>query len=202
MQNLVEVKNFEPELTFKPLDDARFFTAVTEVKKDQDISEIVNNTVKKIESIQNENPGKFLMITVELEGKSDYYNLILEEELLTSLNEELEYEDLNIIKCINKLKPSTKEDSLEAIESIVTELEGLDIDDLESFINETVFDHFAKKEFKKNLNKKFGILPKSIPLTEQKLISDEIDEQESSEIINNSKKIASRIINGLSYKDD
>ena len=78
---LVEVKNFEPELTFKPLDDARFFTAVTEVKKDQDISEIVNNTVKKIESIQNENPGKFLMITVELEGKSDYYNLILEEEL-------------------------------------------------------------------------------------------------------------------------
>ena len=28
------------------------------------------------------------------------------------------------------------------------------------------------------------------------------DEQESSEIINNSKKIASRIINGLSYKDD
>ena len=158
--------------------------------------------VKKIESIQNENPGKFLMITVELEGKSDYHNLILEEELLTSLNEELEYEDLNIIKCINKLKPSTKEDSLEAIESIVTELEGLDIDDLESFINETVFDHLTKKEFKKNLNKKFGILPKSIPLTEQKVISDEIDEQESSEIINNSKKIASRIINGLSYKDD
>ena len=199
---LVEVKNFEPELIFKPLDDARFFTAVTEVKKDQDISEIVNNTVKKIESIQNENPGKFLMITVELEGKSDYYNLILEEELLTSLNEELEYEDLNIIKCINKLKPSTKEDSLEAIESIVTELEGLDIEDLESFINETVFDHLTKKEFKKNLNKKFGILPKSIPLTEQKVISDEIDEQESSEIINNSIKIASRIINGLSYKDD
>jgi hypothetical protein len=60
------------------------------------------------------------MITVELEGKSDYYNLILEDELLTSLNEELEYEDLNIIKCINKLKPSTKEDSLEAIESIVS----------------------------------------------------------------------------------
>lgn len=89
------------------------------------------------------------MITVELEGKSDYYNLILEEELLTSLNEELEYEDLNIIKCINKLKPSTKEDSLEAIESIVTELEGLDIDDLESFINETVFEHLTKKEFKK-----------------------------------------------------
>ena len=142
------------------------------------------------------------MMTVELEGKSDYYNLILEEELLTSLNEELEYEDLNIIKCINKLKPSTKEDSLEAIESIVAELEGLDIDDLESFINETVFEHLTKKEFKKNLNKKFGILPKSIPLTEQKVISDEIDEQESSEIINNSKKIASRIINGLSYKDD
>jgi hypothetical protein len=45
-------------------------------------------------------------------------------------------------------------------------------------------------------------LPKSIPLTEQKVISDEIDEQESSEIINNSIKIASRIINGLSYKDD
>ena len=130
------------------------------------------------------------------------YNLILEEELLTSLNEELEYDDLNIIKCINKLKPSTKEDSLEAIESIVTELEGLDIDDLENFINETVFEHLTKKEFKKNLNKKFGILPKSIPLTEQKVISDEIDEQESSEIINNSIKIASRIINGLSYKDD
>ena len=100
-----EVKNFDPELTFKSLDDARFFTAVIEVKKDQDISEIVNNTVKKIESIQNENPGKFLMMTVELEGKSDYYNLILEEELLTSLNEELEYEDLNIIKCINKYCP-------------------------------------------------------------------------------------------------
>ena len=199
---IVEVKNFVPELIFKPLDDARFFTAVTEVKKDQDISEIVNNTVKKIESIQNENPGKFLMITVELEGKSDYYNLILEEELLTSLNEELEYEDLNIIKCINKLKPSTKEDSLEAIESIVKELEDLDIEDLESFINETVFDHLIKKEFKKNLNKKFGDLPKSIPLTEQKFISDAIDEQESLEIINNSKKIASRIINGLSYKDD
>ena len=199
---LVEVKNFEPELTFKPLDDARFFTAVIEVKKDQDINEIVNNTVKKIEFIQNENPGKFLMITVELEGKSDYYNLILEKELLTSLNEELEYEDLNIIKCINKLKPSTKEESLEAIESIVKELEGLDIDDLENFINETVFDHLTKKEFKKNLNKKFGKLPKSIPLTEQKFISDEIGEQESSEIINNSKKIASRIINGLSYKDE
>ena len=73
---------------------------------------------------------------------------------------------------------------------------------LENFINETVFEHLTKKEFKKNLNKKFGILPKSIPLTEQKVISDEIDEQESSEIINNSIKIASRIINGLSYKDD
>ena len=30
MTYLVEVKNFEPELTFKSLDDARFFTAVTE----------------------------------------------------------------------------------------------------------------------------------------------------------------------------
>ena len=54
----------------------------------------------------------------------------------------------------------------------------------------------------KNLNKKFGNLPKSIPLTEQKFISDETDEQESLEIINNAKKIASRIINGLSYKED
>jgi exonuclease SbcD len=199
---LVEVKDFESELTFKPLDDARFFTAIVEVRKDQDISEIVNNSIKKIESIQNVNPGIFLMITIELEGKSDYYNLILEDELLTSLNEELEYEDLNIIKCINKLKPSTKEDSLEAIEAILEELEGLDIDDLEKFINEVVFDHLTKKEFKKNLNKKFGNLPKSIPLTEQKFISEEIDEQKSSEVIINSKKIASRIINGLSYKDD
>jgi hypothetical protein len=40
-----------------------------------------------------------------------------------------------------------------------------------------VFDHLTKKEFKKNLNKKFGILPKSIPLTEQKFISEEIEQK-------------------------
>jgi len=199
---VVEVNNFDAELTFKPLDDARFFTVTTEVKKDQEISEIVDNAVKKIASIQNENPGIFLMVSVELEGKSDYYNLILEDELLVSLNEELEYEDLNVIKCTNNLKPPTKEESLEAIENIISQLEDLDIDDLEKFINDVVFDYLTKKEFKKSLNKKFGNLPKSIPLIDQKFISEEILEEEVSEIIDNSKKIALRIINGLSYKDD
>ena len=51
-------------------------------------------------------------------------------------------------------------------------------------------------------NKKFGNLPKSIPLIEQKFISEETEDKDVSEIINNSKKIASRIINGFSYKDD
>ena len=144
------------------------------------------------------------MVSVELEGKSDYYNLILEDELLVSLNEELEYEDLNVIKCTNNLKPPTKEESLEAIENIISQLEDLDIDDVEKFINDVVFDHLTKKEFKKSLNKKFGNLPKSIPLIDQKFISEEIEEEEEevSEIIDNSKKIALRIINGLSYKDD
>ena len=199
---VVEVNNFEAKLNFKPLDDTRFFTAITEVKKDQGISKIIDNTVEKIQSIQHSNPGVFLMITAELTGKSDYYNLILEDELLVNLNEELEYEDINVIKCINKLDPPTKEESLEAIENIISQLKDLDIDDLEKFINEIVFDHLSKKEFKKSLNKKFGNLPKSIPLIEQKFISEETEDKDVSEIINNSKKIASRIINGFSYKDD
>ena len=199
---VVEVNNFEAKLDFKPLDDTRFFTVITEVKKDQGISEIIDNTVEKIQSIQHSNPGVFLMITAELSGKSNYYNLILEDELLVNLNEELEYEDINVIKCINKLDPPTKEESLEAIENILSQLKDLDIDDLEKFISEIVFDHLTKKEFKKSLNKKFGNLPKSIPLIEQKFISEEIEDKDASEIINNSKKIASRIINGFSYKDD
>ena len=81
-------------------------------------------------------------------------------------------------------------------------MRGVSDNTYDGVYSEHFIEHLTKKEFKKNLNKKFGILPKSIPLTEQKVISDEIDEQESSEIINNSKKIASRIINGLSYKDD
>jgi len=199
---VVEVNNFETNLNFRPLDDTRFFTAITEVNKDQNISKIIDNIVEKIQLIQHENPGVFLMITIELIGTSDYYNLILEDEILVNLNEELEYEDINVIKCINNLNPPIKEESLEAIEKIHSQLKDLDIDDLEKFINEVVFDHLTKKEFKKDLNKKFGNLPKSIPLIEQKFISEEIKDQDASEILNNSKKIASRIINGLGYKDD
>lgn len=199
---LVEVDNSDAELTFKSLDDTRFFTITTEVKSDQEINEIIDNTVKKIESIQNENSGTYLMVTVELEGKSEFQNLILEEEFLTILNEELEDEDVNIIKCKNNLKSPSKEESLEAIDNIINEIKDLDIDDIEKFINNVVFEHLTKKEFKKGLNKKFGVMPKSIPLIEQKIIEDEIKEQDTKEIIENARKIAMRIINGLSHKDD
>ena len=199
---LVEVNNSAAELTFKSLDDTRFFTITTEVKSDQEINEIIDNTVKKIESIQNENSGTYLMVTVELEGKSEFHNLILEEEFLTILNEELEDEDVNIIKCINNLKSPSKEESLESIDNIINEIKDLDIDDIEKFINDVVFEHLTKKEFKKGLNKKFGVMPKSIPLIEQKIIEDEIKEQDSNEIVENARKIAMRIMNGLSYKDE
>ena len=199
---LVEVNNSAAELTFKSLDDTRFFTITTEVKSDQEINEIIDNTVKKIESIQNENSGTYLMVTVELEGKSEFHNLILEEEFLTILNEELEDEDVNIIKCINNLKSPSKEESLEDIDNIINEIKDLDIEDIEKFINDVVFEHLTKKEFKKGLNKKFGVMPKSIPLIEQKIIEDEIKEQDSNEIVENARKIAMRIMNGLSYKDE
>ena len=199
---LVEVNNSAAELTFKSLDDTRFFTITTEVKSDQEINEIIDNTVKKIESIQNENSGTYLMVTVELEGKSEFHNLILEEEFLTILNEELEDEDVNIIKCINNLKSPSKEESLEDIDNIINEIKDLDIEDIEKFINDVVFEHLTKKEFKKGLNKKFGVMPKSIPLIEQKIIEDEIKEQDSNEIVENARKIAMRILNGLSHKDE
>lgn len=199
---LVEVNNSDAELTFKSLDDTRFYTITTEVKSEQEINEIIDNTVKKIESIQNENSGTYLMVTVELEGKSEFHNLILEEEFLTILNEELEDEDVNIIKCINNLKSPSKEESLEAIDNIINEIKDLDIEDIEKFINDVVFEHLTKKEFKKGLNKKFGVMPKSIPLIEQKIIEDEIKEQDSKEIVENARKIAMRIMNGLSHKDE
>ena len=199
---LVEVNNSAAELTFKSLDDTRFFTITIEVKSDQEINEIIDNTIKKIESIQNENSGTYLMVTVELEGKSEFHNLILEEEFLTLLNEELEDEDVNIIKCINNLKSPSKEESLESIDNIINEIKDLDIDDIEKFINDVVFEHLTKKEFKKGLNKKFGVMPKSIPLIEQKIIEDEIKEQDSNEIVENARKIAMRILNGLSHKDE
>ena len=199
---LVNVSDFDTELTFKPLDDTRFFTIKIEVKEDQEIQEIIDNTAKQIEYIQNENSGIYLMITVELEGKSEVHNLLLEEEFLAILNSELEDEDVNIIKCINSLESPSKEESFEAIDNIINEIKDLDIEDIEKFVNDVVFEHLTKKEFKRGLNKKFGVLPKSIPLIEQKNIEDEIKEQDPKEIVENAKKIAMRIINGLSHKDE
>ena len=115
---LVEVKNFEPELTFKQLDDARFFTALPEVKKEQDISEMVNNSVKKIEDqsylkvsfdqkkfinqmdalsipiINYSRPVLLFLIEVDSGSKSPYF--------LTH-NGELSELDNKIIESLNKL---------------------------------------------------------------------------------------------------